>query len=128
MKILFRSIVLIGLLSPSLLAQQTLAGEWMLTILDQFGQNVQRLSLKVDGEKLTGLAGNRPIEGTVRGVSVEFRSGNVVARGVLEGGELKGEVASPDGPQKWAAVRIPPRPTRESSIPRWQPADRSIFR
>ena len=67
MKTVFRSIVIVGLLSPSAIAQQTVAGDWMLTVHEQFGPNIMRLSLVVEGEKLTGTVGSRPIEGTVRG-------------------------------------------------------------
>ncbi len=45
----------------------------MLTIDDQFGPNIMRLSLVVTGEKLTGTAGNRSIEGTVRGATIQFK-------------------------------------------------------
>jgi hypothetical protein len=51
-----------GLLSLSATGQETVAGEWMLTIDDQFGPNIMRLSLVVAGEKLTGTAGNRSRE------------------------------------------------------------------
>jgi hypothetical protein len=44
----------VGLLSASVAAQGTVAGDWVLTIEDQFGPNVMCLSLNVTGEKLTG--------------------------------------------------------------------------
>ena len=47
----------VGLLTLSASGQGTVAGEWMLTIEDEFGPNIMRLSLTVTGEKLTGTAG-----------------------------------------------------------------------
>jgi hypothetical protein len=55
--------IIVGLLSQSAFAQDTMAGEWTLTIDDLFGPNIMRLTLVVDGEKLTGTAGPRAIEG-----------------------------------------------------------------
>jgi acetamidase/formamidase len=68
------------------------------------------LSLTITGEKLTGTAGGQAIEGTVRGRSIEFVRQKAVAKGSLEGEELKGDVVFPDRTVKWTAVRIPPRP------------------
>ena len=50
--------IIVGLLTLPATAQETVAGEWMLTIDDQFGPNIMRLSLVVAGEKLTGTAGS----------------------------------------------------------------------
>jgi amidase len=111
MKPFFWAVVIVGLLCPSAIAQQTVAGEWMLTAQEQFGPNTMRLSLAVAGEKLTGTAGGRKIEGTVRGVVVEFKTDNVTSRGSLEGADLKGETVFPDRTVTWVAVRIPPRPS-----------------
>jgi amidase len=102
--------IIVGLLRVSATGQETVAGEWMLTIDDQFGPNVMRLSLAVAGEKLTGTAGNRPIEGTVRGAAIEFKSGTLTASGTLEGAALKGQALFPDRTLQWTAVRMPPRP------------------
>ena len=105
-----RVAILVGLLSPSATGQETVAGEWMFTLDDQFGPNIMRLSLVVAGERLTGTAGNRSIEGTVRGATIQFKSGNLTARGLLVGAALNGEVVFPDRTVKWTAVRVPPRP------------------
>lgn len=102
---------IVGLLSLSATGQETVAGEWMLTLDDQFGPNVMRLSLVVAGETLTGTAGNRPIEGTVRGATIQFKAGNLTASGSLEGRALHGQALFPDRTVKWTAVRVPPRPT-----------------
>ena len=99
-----------GLLSLSATGQETVAGEWMLTLDDPFGPNIMRLSLVVAGEQLTGTAGNRSIEGTVRGSTIQFKGGNLTASGSLEGAALHGEALFPDRTVKWSAVRMPPRP------------------
>lgn len=103
--------IIVGLLSHSATGQQTVAGEWMLTIDGQFGPNIMRLSLVVAGEKLTGTAGNRSIEGTVRGSTIEFKGGDLAANGSLEDAVLKGQALFRDRTEKWTAVRVPPRPT-----------------
>jgi acetamidase/formamidase len=82
----------------------------MLTVEDQFGPNIMRLSLVVMGDKLTGTAGTRSIEGTVRGATIQFKGANLTANGSLDGELLKGEAIFPDRTVKWTAVRIPPRP------------------
>ena len=97
--------IIVGLLSLSATGQETVAGEWMLTLDDQFGPNIMRLSLVVAGEKLTGTAGNRSIEGTVRGATIQFKGGNLTASGSLEGAALNGEALFPDRTVKWTAVR-----------------------
>ncbi len=102
--------IIVGLLSLSAAGQETVAGEWMLTLDDQFGPNIMRLSLVVAGEKLTGTAGNRAIEGTVRGATIQFKGGNLTASGSLEGAALNGQALFPDRTVKWTAVRVPPRP------------------
>jgi amidase len=106
----FRVAIVVALLSPPAAAQPSIAGDWMLTVEEQFGPNVMRLSLAVSDDKLTGSAGGRSIEGTVRGSAIEFKSGNLTAKGTLEGGALKGEATFPDRTVKWTAVRLPPRP------------------
>jgi amidase len=110
MRTFFFAAFMVGVLSQSAIAQQSVAGEWMLTSHEQFGPNIMRLSLTVAGETLTGTAGSRSIEGTVRGAAIEFRMDNVTVQGSLEGGELKGEAVFPDRTVKWSAVRIPRRP------------------
>jgi acetamidase/formamidase len=106
----FSVVILVGLLSAAVGTQGTVAGEWMLTIEDQFGPNVMRLSLNVTGEKLTGTAGPRVIEGTLRGMTVQFTGGNLTVNGSLDGTTMKGEAIFPDRTVKWTAVRFPPRP------------------
>ena len=110
MRTRFYAVIIASLLSATIGAQGTVAGDWMLTIDDQFGPNVMRLSLNVTGEKLTGTAGPRAIEGTVRGTTIQFTGGNLTVNGSLEGTTMKGEAIFPDRTVKWTAVRMPPRP------------------
>src|SRR5262245_43025011 len=102
--------VVVAVLSSSGSAQQTVAGDWVLTLHDGFASAVMRLSLTVTGEKLTGTAGGQAIEGTIRGRSIEFTRQKAVAKGALEGEELKGNIVFPDRTATWTAVRIPQRP------------------
>jgi len=102
--------IVVGLLTLSTTGQETVAGEWMLTLDDQFGPNIMRLSLVVAGGKLTGTAGNRSIEGTVRGATIQFKSGNLTVSGSLVGAALNGEAVFPERTVKWTAVRMPLRP------------------
>ena len=69
-----RVAIIVGLLAPSATGQETVAGEWMFTLDDQFGPNIMRLSLVVAGERLTGTVGDRSIEGTVRGAAIQFKA------------------------------------------------------
>jgi acetamidase/formamidase len=102
--------VIVALVTLAGHAQQAVAGDWMLTLHEQFGPSVMRLSIAVSGEKLTGTISGRPIEGTVRGTAIEFREGKATGKGAFEGADLTGEVVFPDRTVKWTAVRIPPRP------------------
>jgi amidase len=111
MKTLCGAALAAALVCQSAVAQQTIAGEWMLTTLDEFGPNIMRLSLTIVGDKVSGTAsGGRQIEGTVQGTSIEFKIDNVINKASLEGADLKGEAVFPDRTVKWTAVRIPPRP------------------
>ena len=107
--------IIAGLLSTAVAAQGTVAGEWMLTIDDQFGPTVMRLSLTVTGEKLTGTAGPRAIEGTVRGSTIQFTGGNLTIKGSLDATTMKGEAIFPDRTVQWTAVRMPPRPAKPAT-------------
>ena len=111
----FCAAMIVGLLSGALAAQGTVAGEWMLTIDDQFGPNVIRLQLNVTGERLAGTAGGRPIEGTVRERAIQFSIGNVTAKGSIDGATMNGEAALSDRTVKWTAVRMPPRPDKATT-------------
>ncbi len=109
-------LTLLSLFTQSVLAQQTIAGDWMLTMQDLLGPSHSRLSLTVAGEKLTGMVAGRSLEGTIRGTVIEFKSGDAVVTGSFEGGELRGEVKFPDRTAKWTAVRFAQRPSSPRTL------------
>jgi amidase len=110
MKMVFRTAIPAALSCICLsAAQASVAGEWMLTLHEQFGPNILRLSMAVAGETLNGSFGTRKFEGSVKGTSIEFTLDNVTMKGTLEGHELKGEAVFKDRTVKWTAVRIPAR-------------------
>jgi acetamidase/formamidase len=92
-------------------AQQTLDGDWVLTIHDTFGPTVSRLTLAVEGNALTGSLAGRAIEGMLTDGKLVFKVRNATATGALEGAELKGEAVFPDRTVKWTAVRVPSAPS-----------------
>ena len=110
MTTVLRIAILAGLASIALAAQGGVAGEWMVTLHEQFGPSVQRLVLAVSGETLSGTLGRRKVEGTVKDGSIEFKLDNASVKGMLAGDELKGEAVFSDRTVKWTAVRIAPRP------------------
>ena len=110
MRTFLRVTILAAFACISQVAQGSLAGEWMVTVHDPFGPDISRLTIEVTGEAMTGTYRNRKIEGTVKGNAIEFKLGNAVAKGTLEGNELRGEVVFPDRTVKWTAVRLPARP------------------
>jgi amidase len=122
---------LAGLAPAIVLAQTTVAGEWMLTE-DVYGNPLYRkLVLKIDGDHLSGTIGNDKVEGTLSGGTVRFtlkdeRSTDEFT-GTLAGAALSGTVVhtETDDPKPfrttWSARRIPPRragaPERHEFVP-----------
>jgi amidase len=107
---LYCAAMLAGLVSVTLTAQGSVAGEWMLSIHELSGPNIMRLSLAVSGDRFSGSAGDQKIEGTVKGDAIEFTLGNATAKGARAGDQLQGDAVFPNRTVKWTAVRIPPRP------------------
>jgi amidase len=105
----FLPILFATLLPLVIAAQDSVAGDWMVTVHEQFGPNIMRLSLVVSGDVLGVSLGTRKFEGLVKGNAIEFAFDKARVRGTLEGGELKGEMVFPDRTVKWTGVRIPPR-------------------
>jgi hypothetical protein len=102
-----RLLALIGLLSSAsgaVLAQQPVAGKWMLNIDSPQGATTAGLTLAVDGEvvkgSLSGDMGETPIKGTAKGAEVTFSfefagpSGpiSIGAKATVSGDEIKGEM------------------------------------
>jgi acetamidase/formamidase len=102
--------IVAGIVSIAVSAQQTVAGEWMLTLHELGGPNVMRMSLATSGGALSVMAAREKVEGIVRGDAIEFRLDRATMKGALVGEELRGEAIFPDRTVKWTAVRIPPRP------------------
>ena len=105
----FLPILFATLLPLAMAAQDSVAGDWMVTVHEQFGPNIMRLSLVVSGDVLGVSLGTRKFEGRVKGNAIEFAFDKATVKGTLEDGELKGEVVFPDRTVKWTGVRIPPR-------------------
>ena len=106
----FLPILFATLLPLAMAAQDSVAGDWMVTVHEQFGPNIMRLSLVVSGEGHGVSLGTRKFEGRVKGNAIEFTFQDSKVKGALEGSELKGEVVFPDRMIKWTAIRIQPRP------------------
>ena len=119
------------LTSTALLAQTTIAGDWLLT-QDVYGNPLhQRLTLKVDGTAVSGTLGRRPITGTVSGNAVRLTmkgqdsadefNGTLSADGMT--GTLVHTETGDQNPFKtsWSARRVPARragpPQRHEFVP-----------
>ncbi len=104
------NLLIVLLFAPVTWAQSDLSGDWMLSVFESARPTVMRLVLKVEGEKLSGFAGGRPLTGTVKGNLIEFKVDENSTKGVLEQGELKGETILRGRTVSWRAVRLPKRP------------------
>ena len=93
-------------------AQSEIAGDWMLSTFEWERPNISRLSLTVNGDKISGKHGGRDLTGTVSGREITFKMGNAVAKGVIEGGGISGEANLGGRTVKWKAERLPPRPAQ----------------
>src|SRR5882672_11150934 len=71
--LMLKKVALIACLTPAvLLAQTTVAGDWLLTE-DVYGTAFyQRLTLKLDGATLTGTVGRRALDGAATGNAIRF--------------------------------------------------------
>lgn len=68
-----RAIFLVLVAASAAWAQSDLSGDWKFTAQGAVTPpNIMRLTLKAEGEKLTGWLGGQPIEGSVRGVEIEL--------------------------------------------------------
>lgn len=102
-----RLLSLLLLASVSALAQGDFAGEWAVTVYDEFGgPNSTRLVLKQDGEKIAGSVGGQAIEGTAKGAELSFKAGNRTVKASLVNGALEGEITQGDRTSKLKAVRL----------------------
>jgi amidase len=115
--LVFKHLFLIVCLSSTIVvAQTTIAGDWLLT-QDIYGNPLhQRLTLKVDGTVLSGTLGRRPVEGTVTGHAIRFTLRNADTidefNGTLSADGLEGTLVRTEKGQNpfnssWSARRIP---------------------
>jgi hypothetical protein len=103
----FCLLTVVGFMSAaagSVLAQQPLAGKWLLNIDSPQGATTAGLTLAVDGEvvkgSLSGDMGETPITGTAKGSEVTFSfefagpSGpiSIGAKATVSGDDIKGEM------------------------------------
>lgn len=102
--------LLFSLMLAAAAPQTDVAGTWAITVVD-FGRPIAtRLVLKVDGDKLSGTAGNQPLEGTVTAGQIVYKVGSrVVEARLAPDGRLVGHVTQGDRTMEWSAVRVPAR-------------------
>jgi len=108
-------------LTPAvLLAQTTVAGDWLLTE-DVYGTAFyQRLTLKLDGATLTGTVGRRALDGAATGNAIRFTIKSDEATdeytGTIAGDGISGTRVHTDKDDRnnfkrpWSAKRLPARP------------------
>lgn len=101
---MMRMVCMLALMA-GLLAGADISGTWNVTVEIQGNSGTPTFVLKQDGEKITGtysgLLGEAPVTGTIRGDQVEFSfqakgdqvTGKVTYKGTLSGGKMKGTVA-----------------------------------
>jgi amidase len=113
MHTLTRMALLAVFLTPAVaMAQTDVEGDWMISTFESERPNITRLWLKVEGDKLTGSMGGRAVSGTLKGNQIELKVGDALANGVLEQGEMKGEVTFSQRTVTWKAVRLLERPAQ----------------
>ncbi|MBK5254537.1 MAG: acetamidase/formamidase family protein [Vicinamibacteria bacterium] len=110
MNTLSRTAILV-LLSCPLAAQNSVSGEWMLTLHEPFGPpGISRLSLLASEGKITGSLWDERVQGTVRDDRITFKAEDVAFALTLQGETLEGEATSSGETVRVSAVRIPQRP------------------
>ena len=130
--VVFKHLALIVCLTSTVVVAQTsVAGDWLLTE-DIYGNPLhQRLTLKVDGTVLSGTLGRRPVDGTVSGNAIRFTLRNEDAidefDGTMSADGMAGTlVRTEKGEQNrfntsWSARRVPAKrvgsPQRHEFVP-----------
>ena len=124
-------IALVCLAAAPVLAQGTIAGDWVLT-QDMYGNPFhRRLSLAVDGDRLSGTIDRQTVDGTISGNTIRFTVKNATVTieftGSIAGDTLSGSMVrtSADDPMPfkttWTARRVPPKragpPQRHEFVP-----------
>ncbi len=88
-----------------------ISGEWLVEIKVLNDTQYRRLTLKLEGDRVTGSSGNQKGEGTFRDgkLEVQFSPGPNVS-GMFRGGELSGDTQMFGEAAKWRAARMKVRP------------------
>jgi hypothetical protein len=101
---------------PALAGAVDVSGDWSLTVNSEQGVIPATLSLKQDGEKLTGTitggdGGTMPIEGTVKEseITFSFYYGDipVTMSGTVDGDTVKGSFSAGESGGDWTGTRKP---------------------
>ena len=106
------------LFSVGAVAQKSVEGEWDAVFNTPGGPRPFKLVLKVDGERLTGMAkrpsGDVPVAGTIKGIDISFSysisyNGNTVTlnyTGKVSGDSMSGTVMfNENASDEWSAKR-----------------------
>jgi amidase len=118
--VLKRAAFIVCLAPAALLAQASVAGDWLYAE-DVYGIAFHgRMTLKLDGAALSGTVGPGTLEGTVNGNAIRFtvKQGDVTDEftGTLAGGAMSGihahagKDAGDSYRRSWSATRMPVRP------------------
>ena len=129
---MLKRVALIVCLTPAvLLAQTTVAGDWLLTE-DVYGNAFyQRLTLKLDGTALTGTVGRRALDGAVTGNAIRFTiksddeideyTGTIASEGISGTRVHTDKDDRNNFKRPWSAKRLPARragpPQRHEFVP-----------
>jgi len=127
---MLKHVALIVCLAPVPAFAQSVAGDWLLT-QDVYGNALhQKLTLAVDGSAVSGTLGRQSIEGTLRGIDVQFAAKTPdtvdTFSGRVSGDRIAGTVvrtSSGENPRttSWTATRIPAKragpPQRHEFVP-----------
>ena len=117
-------IVLSFLLAATLQSPADASGDWMFTAKVLNDVSYARVTLKAEGEKLSGNLNANKIEGTIKGNELTFKATRPAGtefgdfKGKLNGGELSGTGSWPgvSGDVSWSARRAIKPPVRIYSV------------
>jgi len=113
-----KSVIAMVILATGLAMAADISGTWNVTVEVQGNTGTPTFVLKQDGEKLTGtysgLLGDAPITGTIKGDQVEWSfdvksdqvTGKVTYRGTVSGAKMSGKLSLGDlGEGTWTGTR-----------------------
>jgi amidase len=123
-------IVLTLLLAATLQSPADVSGDWMFTAKVLNDVNYARVTLKAEGEKLSGNLNENKLEGTVKGNDLTFKATRPAGtafgdfKGKLNGGELSGTGTWPgvSGDISWSARRAV-KPADKPQVHNFEPKE-----